>query len=266
MGSYNIDVRHVQRTWIPVSRFPELHYEVYNEGYISIPVAPYEIPYRSLLPKYEECRNLIVPVCMSASHVANASVRMEPQYMIMGQAAGVAAAMAASREKSVHRINISELQEKLSDAGQVLSLRENTYGAFDYGDEIIIDNNMKRFTEKTRTWRGNETEHNGRYQMNYAQNDEQGKFTFKPWLKKAGLYELSIWYPSEKSYSKAVKTLINHRNGIVEKVVDQQNNGGKWMILGQYEFESGYQKVLTVVSDGTGGTVVADAIKLKYIR
>ena len=53
MGSYNIDVRHVQRTWIPMSRFPELHYEVFNEGYISIPVAPYEIPYRSLLPKYK---------------------------------------------------------------------------------------------------------------------------------------------------------------------------------------------------------------------
>ena len=203
---------------------------------------------------------------MSASHVANASVRMEPQYMIMGQAAGVAAAMAAKENQPVHRINIIELQKKLSDRGQVLSLEENTYGAFDYKDEIIIDNNMKRFTEKSRTWRGNETEHNGRYQMNYAQNDKHGKFTFKPWMKKAGLYELSIWYPSKNSYSDAVQILINHQHGRVEKVVDQQNNGGKWMILGQYEFESGYQKVLTVVSDGSGGTVVADAIKLRFIR
>ena len=266
MGSYNIDVRHVQRTWIPMSRFPDLHYEVFNEGYISIPVAPYEIPYRSLLPKYEECRNLIVPVCMSASHVAYASVRMEPQYMIMGQAAGVAAAMSAKENQPVHRINIIELQKKLSNRGQVLSLKENIYGAFDYKDEIIIDNNMKRFTEKSETWRGNETEHNGRYQMNYVQNDEQGTFSFKPWLKKAGLYEVSIWYPSKKSYSDAVQILINHHNGITKKVVNQQNNGGKWMILGRFEFESGTQKVLTVVSEETKGTVVADAIKLRFIK
>jgi hypothetical protein len=267
MGSYNIDVRHVQRTWIPVSRFPELHYEVFNEGYISIPVAPYEIPYRSLLPKYEECRNLIVPVCMSASHVAYASVRMEPQYMIMGQAAGVAASMAVQADMPVHKIDISKLQKKLSNRGQVLSLKENIYGAFDYDDEIIIDNNMRRFTEKTGNWRGIETEHNGRYQMNYAQNDtRQGTFSFKPWLNMEGMYELSIWYPSKKSYSDAVQILINHQKGMTEKVVDQQNNGGEWMILGRFEFETGTRKVLTVVSDGSNGTVVADAIKLKFIK
>jgi hypothetical protein len=267
MGSYNIDVRHVQRTWIPMSRFPELHYEVYNEGYISIPVAPYEIPYRSLLPKYEECQNLIVPVCMSASHVAYASVRMEPQYMIMGQAAGVAAAMAVKEDKLVHRINISELQEKLSNRGQVLSLRENTYGAFNFDDEIIIDNNMKRFIEKTGIWRGIENEHNGRYQMNYAQNDKQeGTFSFKPWIERAGLYELSIWHPSKASYSDAVQVLVNHQNGMTDKVVDQQNNGGQWLVLGRYEFRSGTRRVLTVVADGADGTVVADAIRLRLIK
>jgi hypothetical protein len=267
MGSYNIDVRHVQRNFIPVSRFPELQYEVFNEGYISIPVAPYEIPYRSLLPRYGECRNLIVPVCISASHVAYASVRMEPQYMIMGQAAGVAAAMAARENRPVHRINIGELQERLLQRGQVLSLKENIYGAFDYDDEIIIDNNMNRFTEKSGTWQGIETEPGGRYQMNYARNDgRQGTFSFKPWLENAGVYELSIWHPSEESFSDAVRILINHQDGIAEKSVDQRKNGGEWMILGRYEFQSGYQKVLTVVSEGSNGTVVADAIKLRFIR
>jgi hypothetical protein len=267
MGSYNIDVRHVQRTYIPVSRFPELRYEVYNEGYISIPVAPYEIPYRSLLPVYGECLNLIVPVCMSASHVAYASVRMEPQYMIMGQAAGVAAAMASRENKPVHRIDISALQQKLSEQGQILSLKDNIYGAFAYGDEILIDNNMKRFTEKTGTWKGIETEHNGRYQMNYARNDNgKGTFSFTPWLDKAGLYEISVWYPSEASYSNAVKLLIRHRDGITEKVVDQRHNGGRWIEAGRYRLDNGYRKVLTVVADGSAGPVVADAIKLRYIR
>lgn len=97
MGSYNIDVRHVQRSWMWVSKFPKLAGETFNEGYLSIPVPVYQIPYRTLVPKYQECDNLLVPVCMSSSHIANASLRMEPQYMILGHAAGLAAGMAAKK-------------------------------------------------------------------------------------------------------------------------------------------------------------------------
>jgi hypothetical protein len=79
-----------------VPRFPHLVGEVFNEGYLSLTVEPYAILYRTLLPRYGECDNLIVPVCVSASHVAFSSVRMEPQYMILGHAAGVAAALAVA--------------------------------------------------------------------------------------------------------------------------------------------------------------------------
>ncbi|MBL7110766.1 MAG: FAD-dependent oxidoreductase [Bacteroidales bacterium] len=263
MGSYNIDVRHVQRTYIPVSRFPELHYEVYNEGYISIPVAPYQIPFRALLPKFNECTNLIVPVCMSASFIANASIRMEPQYMIMGHAAGIAAAMAVQTERPVQKIDIYELQTKLKEDGQILSLQDNTYGAFNYTDEIIIDNNMKRFTRKTGSWSGNEIEHNGRYQMNYAQNESQkGTFTFRPWIEHSGTYELSIWYPAKETYASRVPVIISHRGGMEEKTINQKKSGGQWISLGRFELERGYHEVVTIIAEDSDGIVVADAVRL----
>ncbi|HZG68579.1 MAG TPA: FAD-dependent oxidoreductase [Herpetosiphonaceae bacterium] len=122
MGSYNIDIREVQRTWIWVSRHHRLEGETYNEGYLSVPVRPYAIPYRSLVPRYEECVNLVVPVCMSASHVAFASIRMEPQYMILGHAAGVAAAQAATAGLPVQQLPILGLQRALLDQRQVLEV------------------------------------------------------------------------------------------------------------------------------------------------
>lgn len=122
LGSYHIDVREVQRIWDYVHLHPHLVPAVFNEGYISVPVEPYEIPYRSIEPRYHECENLLVPVCMSASNVAFASIRMEPQFMILGQSAGTAAAMAARNDVPVQRVSVAALQQRLSDKGQSLAL------------------------------------------------------------------------------------------------------------------------------------------------
>ena len=87
MGSYNSDSHNVQRL---VTADGTLE----NEGDMQVPVQPYQIPYRVMLPKRAEATNLLVPVAFSATHVAYSTLRMEPQYMIIGQAAGVAAKLA----------------------------------------------------------------------------------------------------------------------------------------------------------------------------
>ena len=86
---------------------------------MQVAVTPYQIPYRVMLPKRDQAVNLLVPVCFSASHVAYSSLRMEPQYMILGHAAGVAASLALKSEKPVQDISVAALQEKLKGQGAV---------------------------------------------------------------------------------------------------------------------------------------------------
>ncbi|MCA2971067.1 MAG: FAD-dependent oxidoreductase [Acidobacteriaceae bacterium] len=112
MGSYNSDSHNVQRH-ISAEGF------VVNEGNVEVPVQPYQIPYRVLLPKASEAVNLLVPVCFSASHVAYSSLRMEPQYMILGHAAGVAAALAVDKGVSVQAVPLADLQKTLLDEGGI---------------------------------------------------------------------------------------------------------------------------------------------------
>jgi hypothetical protein len=122
MAGYNIDIREVQWVALRTFYFPDVTDEVYMEGYMSHPVDPWDIPYRALLPRYSECQNLLVPVCISASTIAYASFRMEPQYMIAGQAAGVAAAIASREDIPVHWVPIDALQSILGGEGQILLL------------------------------------------------------------------------------------------------------------------------------------------------
>ena len=107
MGSYNSDSHNVQR------RPSEDGMAVENEGDMQVRVSPYQIPYRLLLPKRSQATNLLVPVCFSATHVAYSTLRMEPQYMIIGHAAGVAAKMAIDRDGAVHAVDTAALAAKL---------------------------------------------------------------------------------------------------------------------------------------------------------
>ncbi len=114
MGSYALDSHNVQR-YIKPDGF------VQNEGDIGVkPKQPYKISYGSIVPKRDECENLLVPVCVSSSHIAFGSIRMEPVFMILGQSSATAAVMAIDAESPVQDVEYSALRGRLLADGQVL--------------------------------------------------------------------------------------------------------------------------------------------------
>lgn len=97
-GSYNMDSHNCDRHIIDGM--------VKNEGDVQVRIPkPYPISYRAILPKQNECSNLLVPVCLSASHIAYGSIRMEPVFMMLGEAAGKAAAQSIEEKVSLHALN-----------------------------------------------------------------------------------------------------------------------------------------------------------------
>ena len=116
MGSYAMDSHNIQR-YVTTEGF------VQNEGDVGVgPKHPYAISYGSLIPKKEECTNLIVPVCLSSSHIAYGSIRMEPVFMILGQSAAVAASIAIDKKQAVQDVDYEKLKDILIQRKQVLSV------------------------------------------------------------------------------------------------------------------------------------------------
>jgi len=116
LGAYGMDSHNVQR-YVDSNGF------VQNEGNVEAPVpGPYPISYRSIVPKNDECSNLLVPVCLSATHIAYGSIRMEPVFMILGQSAATAACIAIDRKEDIQNIDYQELESRLLNDGQILSV------------------------------------------------------------------------------------------------------------------------------------------------
>jgi hypothetical protein len=121
MGSFVLDSHWVQR-FVTAEGFVRI--EGHLDESIRLDNAPYQIPYRSLTPRKPDCENLLVPVCLSATHVAICTIRMEPVYMMMGHAAGLAAAMAAEGGSAVQDVGGAKLIARLRSQGAVLRREE----------------------------------------------------------------------------------------------------------------------------------------------
>ena len=106
----------------PVQRYVDVNGFVQNEGNVEAHVpAPYPISYRSIVPKNAECANLLVPICVSASHIAYGSIRMEPVFMVLGQSAVTAASLAIDNGQPVQEVDYGQLKEALLAQGQHLT-------------------------------------------------------------------------------------------------------------------------------------------------
>ncbi len=107
LAAYGMDSHNIQR-------YVDANGYVQNEGNVQAKVAgPYPISYRSIIPKASQVDNLLVPVCLSATHIAFGSIRMEPVFMVLGQSAALAASLAIDQDKSLHDINYDSLKEEL---------------------------------------------------------------------------------------------------------------------------------------------------------
>ena len=267
MGSYNSDSHHVQR--IPADNSAHWDADIpatLNEGDMQVSVRPYEISYKCLTPKSGECTNLLVPVCFSASHVAYSSMRMEPQYMIMGQTAGLAATMAIASNTPVQTIDIARLRATLRDRGQVLSLEDADGADLDPKklDGIVVDNEQ---AELTGAWDRSTSigPFVGLEYIHVNPDDPAPKGArFVPNLPKAGTYEVRFAYSANPNRATNVPVILHTAEGPVTVTVNERKDLGKnapFLSLGAFEFEAGNAGAVEVTTQGTDGYVVADAVQ-----
>jgi hypothetical protein len=114
MAAYGMDSHHIQR-------YVNAKGHAANEGNVEAHVkAPFPISYRSIVPKKEEASNLLVPVCLSATHIAFGSIRMEPVFMVLGQSAAIIASLAIEENKAVQDLTYDKIRSRLLDKKQVL--------------------------------------------------------------------------------------------------------------------------------------------------
>jgi hypothetical protein len=262
MGAYNMDSHHVQRFVTPEGF-------VRNEGDIQVGSKPYPISYRSLRPKAPECTNLLVPVCLSASHIAYGSIRMEPVFMVLGQSAATAAGLAIERGTSVQDLDYAVLKERLLNAGQVLDF-VSSGGGTGLGlakaalAGIVMDDNeatLKGFDETSHTTPGYVGD-GYRHDANRDKGAMSARFT--PELPRSGRYRVAISYNENANRATNVPVTIHHAGGEATFVVNQKlkpEGDGPFHILGTFEFTAGREGWVEISNTGTNGHVILDAVQ-----
>jgi hypothetical protein len=252
MGAYNLDSHHGDRHVVEGM--------VKNEGEFQVPVSPYPISFRSMLPKADECSNLLVAACISSSHVAYGSIRMEPVFMMLGQASGVAASEALLNEKTLHELDGNRI-EALLRADPLVN------GTL---PEILL-NNEDPGTEFIGGWESSTKRYTDHYFLNYAttvsNTDQNTRAIFRTSLPRTGSYEVFFYVTGVGrkdviKRSAGVPLILSGGNETYTTFVDQSSNLENWVSLGTYDF-GGKAFSLTVDATGIEEEVIADAVILQ---
>lgn len=262
MGSYNMDSHNVQRYVTP-----EGHAR--NEGDIQVnPGGPYPVSYRALVPKREECTNLLVPVCLSSSHIAYGSIRMEPVFMILGHSAAAAAAIALDQNIAVQDVEYEQLKERLLKEGQVLQYsgpyrQPKTPIDPQKLPGIVLDNNQAELigewqsSQAALAYVGHDYLHDG----NSGQGKKSALFEFQ--IPESGKYEVRLSYPPNNNRASNVTVEVEHREGIETLDVNQKKNptiNKVFVSLGAYEFSKERPGRVLISNGNANGYVIVDAI------
>jgi hypothetical protein len=257
LGAYNMDSHNCRRILRDGS--------AYNEGDVQVGVKPYPISYRSIVPRQSDCENLFVPVCLSATHIAYGSIRMEPVFMILGQSSATAAALAIDVNVSVQRIDYVKLRAQLLKDGQVLEWKDggaNVGPAPKLGGIVLDDAEA----EKAGDWADGSLVESRRVGVGYVHDGNKNKgactVRWRPEIPQAGEYEIVLHFPPNPNRATNVPVTIEVSGAAARTIkVNQQEKGGR-ASLGTFPLSRGNGIVITISNTDTDGHVIADGVQL----
>jgi hypothetical protein len=266
MGSYNMDSHNVQRY---VAQDENGSAYVLNEGDIQVnPGGPYQISYDCIIPQKKDCSNILVPVCVSSSHIAFGSIRMEPVFMILAQSAATAAVISIEDQVSVQDVSYEKLKTKLLNDGQILELDKpnrlalgkgvdpsSFSGLVVDGDELSFEGDWVKSTS-LRPFIGSSYYHDG----NGGKGMRSACFPFQ--APKDGLHEILVSYVASINRAGSVRYEMIDEKGLSKVVVDQRKKASTnelWHSLGSFVFVKGKKYDLKVFNEDTEGYVIVDA-------
>jgi hypothetical protein len=265
LAAYGMDSHHVQR-------YVDAAGHARNEGDVQVGgFSPYPISYRSIVPGAEQCANLLVPICLSASHIAYGSIRMEPVFMVLGQSAATAAALAIDGQLPVQRVEYEPLRERLLADGQVLVWTGPKRPAPAVGLDpaklpgIVIDDAQAELQGFQTTgavvapFVGSGYRHDG----DADKGEQVAAFPFQ--VAKNGKYEVRVGYCTHGNRASNVPVTIHHADGETLVQLDQKQAAaidGLFQPVGQFTFQAEAEYRVEISNAGTTGHVIADAVQV----